>query len=152
MEQTGGRKRLTFKCTIVVQRQKRKKEYEMTRKTTFLIGLSLWLTVMCALTAVNAANDAIEDGIKVEVTGTLRTGLMAIGGETTGTVIISSGVTWELDLGRSPKLQKMVSELAGEKVTVSGIYQRRRGVEIPQREIVTVTALSAARPKQNTNK
>ena len=102
-----------------------------------------WLTISLSGIAVYA-----EDVIKVEVTGTLQTGLMAVGGETTGTVITSSDVTWELDLGQNPKLQKMVSELDGKKVTVVGIYRRHRGVEVRQREIVTVSELSSAKAKQ----
>jgi len=111
-----------------------------------------WSVISLAGTAVYAADDAIEDVIKVEVTGTLQTGLMAIGGETTGTVITSNDVTWELDLRKSPKLQAMVSQLNGKKVTVVGRYQRRRGLEIPQREIVTVTALNLTHTKQSSNK
>ena len=108
-----------------------------------LCGLAISLTGLPAQAIDNTAMDVI----KVEVTGTIRTGLVAIGGETTGTVIRSNGVTWELDLSKNPKLKTTATQLNGKKVTVSGTYERRRGVEIPQREIVTVTKLTAARSK-----
>ena len=110
-----------------------------------------WSAVSFAGIAVCAAEDPIEDVIKVEVTGTLRTGLMAIGGETTGTGITSNGVTWELDFSKSPKLKAIAWKLDGKKVTVAGLFQRRRGVEISLREIVIVTALTPAKAKQERN-
>lgn len=105
------------------------------------------LAFLPAGVTVCMADDVVKDEIRVEVTGTLQTGLMAIGGETTGTVISANGVTWELDLRKHPKLQALVDRLNGKKVTVRGTYERRRGVEIPQREIVTVTDLVPAKSK-----
>ena len=84
------------------------------------------------------------DAIKVEITGTLTTGIMAIGGETTGTIIQSGNVTWELDFGQNPQLQARAKELNGKRVVVTGTYRRGRGVEIAQREIVTVASLTPA--------
>ena len=111
-----------------------------------------WWVISLVGIAVCVANEPIEDVINVDVTGTLQTGLMAIGGETTGTTITANGVSWELDFRKNPKLQAMADELNGKKVTVRGIYQRRRGVEISQREIVTVTALTPAQKTQHGTK
>jgi hypothetical protein len=86
---------------------------------------------------------ATEDSIQVTVVGTLRTGMMAIGGETTGVTITSKGITWELDLGRRGPLRKTADKLNGQKVKLRGSLERRRGVEIKQRWIVTVASLQA---------
>lgn len=79
------------------------------------------------------------------VVGTLRTGIFAIGGETTGTTITAKGVTWELDLGKSGELRALANALDKKKVTVKGILERRKGVEIRERWIVTVASLDPMR-------
>lgn len=89
--------------------------------------------------------------IRVEVQGTLRTGIMAIGGETTGTTITAKGVTWELDLGRGDDLRKKAEKLNGKAALVRGELTRRGGVEIKERWIVKVSSLEAA-PKVKVNK
>lgn len=86
-----------------------------------------------------------EDSITVTVVGTLRTDRVAIGGETTGTAIQSKGITWELDFGRNSKLSKAVEKLDGKQVIVEGSLERRQGVEIKDRWIVSVTKLLDAR-------
>jgi hypothetical protein len=90
------------------------------------------------------ADTRAPDTIKVEVTGTLTTGIMAIGGETTGTVIQAGNVIWELDFEQNAQLKARAKELSGKRVVVTGTYRRGRGVEIAQREIVTVTSLTSA--------
>ena len=85
-----------------------------------------------------------DESISVIVVGTLRTGIVAIGGETTGTTITSNGVTWELDFGKNTELRKTVENLNGKKVTVGGTLERRAGVEIKERRIVTVSELQVA--------
>lgn len=81
------------------------------------------------------------DSVNVTVVGTLRTGLFAIGGETTGTTIMSKGITWELDLGKIAAFRRAAQKFNGKKVIVRGSLERRRGVEIKERWIVTVTGL-----------
>ena len=46
-----------------------------------------------------------EDSITVTIIGTLRTGIFAIGGETTGTTITAKGIAWELDFGENKEVQ-----------------------------------------------
>ena len=83
------------------------------------------------------------DYIKVEMRGRLRTGIMAIGGETTGVVITSRGASWELDLeGLSDGVARSRS-LDGRTVVVKGSLEMRPGVERRERAIVTVTSLEA---------
>lgn len=83
----------------------------------------------------------LDDSITVNIVGTLRTGIFAIGGETTGTTITAKGITWELQLGESLAYQQAAERLHGKKVIVRGNLERRRGVEIKERWIVTVTEL-----------
>ena len=80
--------------------------------------------------------------IKVEIRGVLRHGVMAIGGETTGTEITANGITWELDLNKRKDLRQKAEELDAETVVLSGTLERRKGVEIAHRWIVTVTSLA----------
>jgi hypothetical protein len=84
-----------------------------------------------------------DESITVKVVGTLQTGIIAIGGETTGATITAQGITWELDFGNSP-LRKTADTLDGKKAVVQGRLERRKGVEIRERWIVTVTDLKAA--------
>ena len=93
---------------------------------------------------VNDEKATPEDSITVTIVGTLRTGIFAIGGETTGTTITAKDITWELDLSGSPAYQRAAEQLHGKKVMVRGTLERRHGVEIKERWIVTVTGLQAA--------
>jgi hypothetical protein len=93
--------------------------------------------------ALGAETDS-QDYIKVEIKGTLSTGVMAIGAETTGTVIQSGEVRWELDFGSDEELRRSAAKLNKKKAIVTGIYERRRGVEIRERHVVKVSALKPA--------
>lgn len=84
------------------------------------------------------------DSIQVEIRGTLETGIVAIGGETTGTVIRAGNVTWELDLGGDAKLTAQAEKLNKQKVVVTGAYSKKAGVEIAERHIVKVQTLKSA--------
>jgi len=107
-------------------------------------GAGIVLTLL-ALTGFQSASDTRSpDVVRVEVTGVLRTGIMAIGAETTGTMIQSGDIGWELDLGGDAALRARAKEMNGKRVTVTGTYRRKAGVEIPWREIVTVETLQPA--------
>jgi hypothetical protein len=77
----------------------------------------------------------------IEVRGELSTGIMAIGGETTGTILATEDGTWELDLSSSKKLGELADKLAGKTVVVRGVPERREGVEIKERRIIHVQSL-----------
>ena len=109
-----------------------------------------WLVAMLAAAVASAANGypgtaggAGEDSIEVVVRGTLRTGIMAVGGETTGTTVTARGVTWELDLRARPEWKARADALNGRRVMVTGSLEVRPGVERRQRSIVTVKSLEA---------
>ena len=81
--------------------------------------------------------------IRVEVRGRLQTGVIAIGGETTGVTIRARGAEFELDLARDAALRRRAAQLTGKSVIVAGTLDVRRGVEVPKRWIVTVKSLKA---------
>lgn len=99
----------------------------------------IFLIVLCA---TMLAADPAEESITVSVVGTLRTGIMAVGGETTGTTITAKGIQWELDFGRNAELRATAEKLNGKPVTVNGTLERRAGVEIKERWVVTVASLT----------
>jgi putative heme-binding domain-containing protein len=107
----------------------------MLGRTPLTLGLAVVLT---------AALTAADSYIKVEVKGKLKTGLAAVGGETTGTVIEAEGLTWELDLGQDKDLIARAEKLSGKTAVVKGDLTVRKGVEVRQRTIVKVTSLKAA--------
>ena len=74
--------------------------------------------VLIALTAVGvkAVAPLADESITVTVVGTLRIGLVAIGGETTGTTITAKGITWELDFGKNAELKAAAEKLDGKLV------------------------------------
>lgn len=83
-----------------------------------------------------------DDEVVVKVVGTLKSGLIAIGGETTGAAIQSKGALWELDLSSDTQLKRSAEQLNGKRVSVVGRLKRKSGVEVPDRWIVTVTRLT----------
>jgi hypothetical protein len=106
-----------------------------------------FLTAFLAVFACAAAGGGrMDESIEVVVKGTLRTGVMAIGGETTGTTITARGATWELDLSGDPALRRKAESLAGQRAVVRGSLEVRPGVAKKSRWVVTVTSLEAPRP------
>jgi hypothetical protein len=94
---------------------------------------------MCA--AMTTEGQSTSESIAVVVVGRIRTGIVAIGGETTGTTITSKGITWELDLGNNLAFAETAKNLNGKQATVTGSLERRTGIEIPTRFIVTVKTI-----------
>lgn len=82
------------------------------------------------------ANFAQQIGIR----GELRTGIVAIGGETTGYEVRGADFTYELEFA-SPALKAKADQLSGQAVAVGGVLTIRPGVEIGQRRILTVSVL-----------
>jgi hypothetical protein len=78
--------------------------------------------------------------------GTLKTGIMAIGGETTGIVLrTEDGQQYELDFSKNGDLATQAEKLDGKTVVVTGDYTIREGVETNERHIIQVTALEEAK-------
>ncbi|MCO6044335.1 hypothetical protein NG895_10495 [Aeoliella sp. ICT_H6.2] len=89
------------------------------------------------------------ESITVKIVGTLETGLMAIGGETTGTTITANGITMELDLTKQKEPAKTATSLQGKRAIAVGSLRSVQGVERANRWVVTVTELRAAAQKQS---
>ncbi len=106
---------------------------------------SLFAAILFTATLVSA--NEVDDQIIVRVVGTLETSVVAIGAETTGTTITAKGITWELDFGDREPLKRRAEQLSGKKVQVEGTLERRPGVEVRERWIVTVTELGEAAPR-----
>jgi len=93
-----------------------------------------WLLTLSALAAEPAPKE-------VEIQGTLHTGVVAVGGETTGTVVKTAQGTVELDFGSDKRLRETGEKLDGKAVVVTGTLEVRRGVERKERKVLHVTRL-----------
>ena len=82
------------------------------------------------------------------VTGKITTGIMAIGGETTGITLNDGKLTYELDI-KNAALKKTAEDLNGKQVTVKGTLTIKAGVEVGQRRIITVETLEPAATTTN---
>jgi hypothetical protein len=101
------------------------------------------LMAICLLFASSVfAGDTNTKAITCE--GRLKSGIFAIGGETTGTVLTTAeGVRYELDLGKDKDLAAQAEALNGKQVSVTGELQTRQGVETGARTVIMVTSLKA---------
>lgn len=105
--------------------------------------LTLAALALALLAGVSAAAD--EKGKAVELTGKLKTGIFAIGGETTGTLIETKEATYELDLTKDKEFAAVAEKLDGKTVTVKGTLVVKKGVEVKERKIVTVTEIKESK-------
>ena len=107
---------------------------------------SLILTgLVCLL--VTSAIAADKEDKKVEMKGKLSTGIVAAGGETTGTIIETKDGTFELDFGKNKELRQKAKKLNGKTVQVEGTLTVRKGVEVKERKIIAVTKVEEAKEK-----
>jgi len=101
---------------------------------------------LCLVLCVTATEPAIpkpeETTVRIECRGKLRHGLVAIGGESTGTSITFDGTTWELKLPNEDS-RSLADKLNKKTATVVGTLRHVRGVEVASRWIVDVDKLSA---------
>lgn len=81
----------------------------------------------------------------VKKQGILKHGIMAIGGETTGTGIVCEDGLFELELSRVPQLLELAKKYQGQKVEVKGQLETWEGVEIPMRKVIVVKTLTLLR-------
>jgi hypothetical protein len=101
---------------------------------------------LCNVVVLAADTKAVpDDSMNVTVVGILRTGVVAIGGETTGITVKAEEMTWELDLGKNEEFIQAAKKLNSKKVVVQGKFERRPGVEVKERWIVIVIALQEIR-------
>ena len=82
-----------------------------------------------------------ETALRVECHGKLRHGVVAIGGETTGTTLAFDGTTWELKL-HDEASRTFVKEHHKQPITAIGVLRRVVGTAVPVRWIMEVERLS----------
>ncbi|MEO2033269.1 MAG: hypothetical protein ABGZ35_14405 [Planctomycetaceae bacterium] len=101
-------------------------------------GMSLSLS-LCMI--VVADDTPRKPSVSVQVCGRVRHGVVAIGGETTGTTITCNRMVWELQLHNDAE-QKFAKEHDKEPVIVTGTLRKVTGTEVKARWIVDVKTLS----------
>jgi hypothetical protein len=107
---------------------------------------ALAATLLFAGVAAAAAKDD-ESYIKVEIKGKVKTGIIAIGGETTGVTIATKDGGLELEA--TGDQLKALEKLDGKDAVVTGTLTMKKGVEIPgMRLIVKVATVKAADAKE----
>jgi hypothetical protein len=107
-----------------------------------LLALGLALGTLAAVAGAEEKKPATY--LKVEAKGKLKTGIFAIGGETTGTTLTTTSGVVELDVSGDKELMAQVKKLAGKTVVATGTLTVKRGVERGIRLIVKVKSLKAA--------
>lgn len=106
--------------------------------------------VLAAVWAGTSAEDrAVQPAeyVRLELRGTLTTGIAAIGGETTGTILGAKGLSWELDLRSRADLVAKADALAGQSVVVKGMLEPRAGVETRRMRLIVVVESLERAPK-----
>ena len=98
------------------------------------------LLLACAFAQADETPKETKDkgAKKVELTGKLRTGIVAVGAETTGAVLETKKGKFELDFGKDKELRQKAEDLNGKAVKVAGTLEIRKGVEVKERKIVKV--------------
>jgi outer membrane protein OmpA-like peptidoglycan-associated protein len=94
------------------------------------------LVKMAAKAAPGAAGSAEGPG---QWTGRVTTGMMAVGGETTG-ILLTTTASDRLELEAAPALRQQLQQLNGKTVTVRGTLETRVGVERTRR-VIRVAAI-----------
>jgi hypothetical protein len=98
--------------------------------------------ILTAQTLDSAVEKERGKYVDVTVHGTLKSGVIAIGAETTGVTITAGAVTWELEL--VGKQHELAGKLNGSKAIVSGQLRNEAGVEVKSRFIVKVRSIKSA--------
>lgn len=109
------------------------------------VSVSLFVVFAISQAEENQKDAKDKEAEKVELTGKLRTGIVAISGETTGTIIETKKGKFELDFGKQKELRQKAEKLNGKTVLVIGTLKIRSGVEVKERKIVSVTSLEEAK-------
>jgi hypothetical protein len=98
------------------------------------IGLTLCMIAMTDETPP-------DPSVSVECCGRLRHGVVAIGGETTGTTITFNRIVWELQL-HGDAAREFAKEHHKEPVVVTGTLRKVANTEVKDRWIIDVKKLS----------
>jgi hypothetical protein len=101
-----------------------------------IIGMSL---ILC--TTLLATDPAPQPSVSVESCGRLRHGVVAIGGETTGTTLTCNRMVYELQL-KDDAQRTFAKEHHKESVVAAGTLRKMAGTESKVRWIIDVKTLS----------
>jgi hypothetical protein len=113
------------------------------RMRAMMLGLAFVLAAALPAGADDKNKGKEDSYIKVEVLGTVTTGVMAIGAETTGVTITTKDGILELEV--QGDLAKEAEKVNGKKALVKGKLTLKQGVEMPgKRLIVKVESLKPA--------
>lgn len=113
---------------------------------SFVVLVRLLLVMVLGIACGRLASAADDKPAMKSFEGILKTGVMAIGGETTGIILVTKADgTYELDLKRNVELEKLTDSLNGKKVVVEGEYKPRPGIEVKERRIILVKSITEAR-------
>lgn len=118
-------------------------------KSFALLGLLACCGVIEAAEPTGTRPEAVA--IRVVCHGRIRHGLVAVGGETTGTTLTFDGLTWELKLPDEASRRFAEAEHK-QAVVVTGWLRHVRGVEVPGRWIVEVERLAKPDPQAMNDK
>ena len=99
-------------------------------------GISLTLCLFAM-----ADDTCPEPSVSVKCCGRLRHGVVAIGGETTGTTITFNRIVWELQL-RDDAAREFAEKHNKDSVVVTGTLRKISGTEVKTRWIIDVKTLS----------
>lgn len=116
-------------------------------RSLVITSVALFLAIAVSQAQADQKEAKDKEAKKVELTGTLSTGIVAIGGETTGTTIKTKDGTFELDFGKQKELREKAEKLNGKNVMAVGTLTIRKGVEVKERRIVSVTSLEEVKGK-----
>ena len=117
--------------------------------------LAASIITLLSLSVHGAAAQGPKSYINIEAKGQLKTGIVVVGGKTTGTIIVAESGTLELDVSKVGKDKKerqaLVKKLHKKDVVVKGrLTIRADAKKRPQRLIVMVTSLKEAAVKKKT--
>lgn len=102
----------------------------------------LLTVISLTLPTIAMADDAPRTpSVSVECCGRLRHGVVAIGGETTGTTITFNRLVWEVLLNDDTQ-RKFAEEHSRELVVATGTLRRIAGTEVKDRWIIDVRSLA----------
>ena len=112
-----------------------------------LSGICL-AVLMCSSVVANEIPQ--NSDVFIQCRGRLRHGLVAVGGETTGTTITFNKIVWELQL-KDDAQRRFATDHHKKQVVVAGTLRKVAGVEVRNRWIVDVREISEARRSRSVN-
>jgi hypothetical protein len=135
-----------FRCELEgkVDESLNKKTAMVTGSFAVRAGVEVRNRAILKVDTIKAAEEKPDEQfVKVKMTGTVQTGVLAPGGATTGVTITGAGVTWELDAAKDK-----TRDLNGKLAEVTGTIEVKKSNTGRQpRTIIKVTDIKAVEEK-----